>query len=140
MEEPRAVIVHGDCLEELARLDACSVDAGRRPANVVHGGSDAALAGFPSGAARFFHRAKPSRSERDAGLSERSTRPTVKPIELMRWLTRLATPRGGLVLDPFAGSGTTAVAARLEGRRVIGTEREEEYARLAVARLEWWRA
>jgi DNA modification methylase len=61
--------------------------------------------------------------------------PTVKPIELMQWLIRLVTPPGGTVLDPFTGSGTTGMAARLEGRPFIGIEREADYVELAKARI-----
>jgi DNA modification methylase len=61
--------------------------------------------------------------------------PTVKPLELMRHLVRLVTPPGGLVLDPFLGSGTTAIAANAEGFRCIGIEKELEYAEITVARL-----
>jgi hypothetical protein len=60
---------------------------------------------------------------------------TVKPVALMRWLVKLATPPGGVVLDPFAGSGTTLVAARLEGFRAIGFEREAEYVEVARGRV-----
>ncbi len=59
----------------------------------------------------------------------------MKPLELMRWLVRLVTPPGGLVLDPFAGSGTTAEACVLEHLRCITIEREADYLPLIVARL-----
>lgn len=62
----------------------------------------------------------------------------VKPITVMRWLCRLVTPPGGLVLDPFAGSGSTVIAAQLEGFDAIGIEREAEYADIARARVRWW--
>ena len=62
----------------------------------------------------------------------------MKPINLMRWLVRLVTPPGGLVLDPFTGSGTTGCAAALEGFRFVGIEREPEYAAIARARIAWW--
>lgn len=68
----------------------------------------------------------------------RNHHPTVKPIDLMRWLVRLVTPPGGTVLDPFTGSGTTGVAAGLEGFDFIGIEREPEYREIAEARIEWW--
>jgi DNA modification methylase len=68
----------------------------------------------------------------------RNDHPTVKPIELMRWLVRLVTPPGGLVLDPFLGSGTTAVAAELEGLRWLGIERDPGYARIAEGRIAFW--
>ena len=61
--------------------------------------------------------------------------PTVKPLELMRHLVRLVTPPGRLVLDPFLGSGTTAIAAQEEGFRCIGIEKEPEYMAIAEARL-----
>ena len=61
--------------------------------------------------------------------------PTVKPTELMRHLVRLVTPSGGLVLDPFLGSGTTGLACELEGFPWIGIEREAEYVAIAEARL-----
>lgn len=64
--------------------------------------------------------------------------PTVKPIDLMRWLVRLVTPPGGVVLDPFAGSGTTGCAAVLEGFDFVGIEREAEYVALAEMRIAWW--
>lgn len=73
-------------------------------------------------AARFFYCAK-------AGADDRvdSRHPTIKPLALMRWLVRLVVPAGGLLLDPFAGTGTTGGAALLEGRRAILIEREAEY-------------
>ena len=64
--------------------------------------------------------------------------PTVKPIDLMRWLVRLVAPPGGIVLDMFAGSGTTGCAAVLEGFDFIGLEREPEYVTIAEARIAWW--
>jgi DNA modification methylase len=70
------------------------------------------------------------------GGGRRNHHPTVKSIALMRWLIRLITPPGGLVLDPFAGSGSTGVAALAEGARFIGIEREPEYFDIAKARLE----
>ena len=78
----------------------------------------------------------------DGGVREnrprQNTHPTVKPIALMRWLVRLVTPPGGVVLDPFAGSGTTGCACALEGFEFVGVEREPEYVDLANARIAWW--
>jgi DNA modification methylase len=62
----------------------------------------------------------------------------VKPIAVMRWLERLVTPPGGLVLDPFAGSGTGGCAARLEGFRYVGIERDPEFVPIARARIAFW--
>lgn len=68
----------------------------------------------------------------------RNHHPTVKPIELMRYLCRLVTPKGGIVLDPFTGSGTTGCAAVLEGFTFVGIEREPEYVEIACARIDHW--
>lgn len=81
-------------------------------------------------AARFFYAAKATKAER-AG----SGHPTVKPLALMRYLCRLITPPGGVVLDPFAGSGTTLQAAVQEGFQAIGVEKEEPYMLDIVRRL-----
>lgn len=65
--------------------------------------------------------------------------PTVKPLELMRYLVRLTkTPTGGVVLDPFMGSGTTGCACVLEGRDFIGIEKEPEYIEIAQKRIEYY--
>jgi len=118
--------------------------------------------GDSGSAARFFYCAKASKADRDEGceglptirvkmnngndaagdpVSDRFTKmarnhhPTVKPTALMRYLCRLVTPPGGIVLDPFAGSGSTGKAAILEGFRFIGIEREAEYVEIAKARI-----
>jgi len=67
----------------------------------------------------------------------RNFHPTVKPVQLMRWLVRLVTPPGGVVLDPFMGSGTTGIAAAIEGFDFIGIEREAEYLAIANARVRY---
>ena len=79
---------------------------------------------------------KPPPVERNLSCDIDNSHPTVKPVAVVRWLVRLVTPPGGLVLDPFAGSGTTALAALAEGRRWILVEREPEYAEIAAARIE----
>jgi site-specific DNA-methyltransferase (adenine-specific) len=66
-----------------------------------------------------------------------NTHPTVKPTSLMQWLCRLITPPGGIILDPFMGSGSTGKAAVLEGFQFIGCEREDEYMPIAQARIQW---
>lgn len=82
-------------------------------------------------AARFFYAAKASKKDRDDG----NAHPTVKPTDLMAYLCRLVTPAGGVVLDPFMGSGSTGKAAIREGFRFIGAEREAAYYAIAEARL-----
>jgi DNA modification methylase len=83
-------------------------------------------------AARFFYCAKASKADRGDGNGH----PTVKPTELMRYLVRLVTPPGGVVLDPFMGSGSTGKAAMLEGFDFIGIEREAEYLEIAKQRIQ----
>jgi DNA modification methylase len=123
--------------------------------NNVSGVSDAG-----GSAARYFYSAKASRAERELGLADftpetvgdgrkksidnayqrgkterRNVHPTVKPVAVMRWLARLVTPPGGVVLDPYSGSGTTGVAAALEGFDFIGCELSPEYVEIARARI-----
>lgn len=81
--------------------------------------------GDAGGASRFFFQAKPPRSEKTAGGEIDNAHPTVKSVDLMRYLCRLVTPLDGIVLDPFAGSGTTGVACAEEGFRFLGIERGE---------------
>jgi DNA modification methylase len=97
---------------------------GRFPANTLHDGSDEVLEAFPNGEHRFFYSAKASAAERVG-----TKHPTVKPQNLMAYLCKLITPPGGMVLDPFAGSGSTGMSAVREGFNVILCEREEEYCR-----------
>lgn len=88
------------------------------------------------GASRFFYVAKPSTRERNTGLAARANdHPTVKPVMLLRHLCRLITPPGGLILDPFAGSGSTGVAAVSEGFRFLGMELDGHYLGLATRRI-----
>jgi site-specific DNA-methyltransferase (adenine-specific) len=136
---------------------------GRFPANLIHDGSEEVVGLFPEtvsgsgikgkrskvtcygeptqdlttewdgdsgSASRFFYCAKADASER-----RQSKHPTIKPVALMRYLVRLVCPAGGVVLDPFAGSGTTIEAARLEHCRAIGIEREAEYCADILERL-----
>lgn len=116
-------------------------------------------------AARFFYCAKASKRDRNEGLelfpdvqpnfssgtglskngdgsprnqeaTAKNPHPTVKPTELMRYLCRLVTPPGGLIVDPFAGSGSTGKAAALEGFQFVGFELDPQYAAIANARIE----
>ncbi len=133
---------------EACRTDACVEDC--PAAQIDHVRPDL----LPS---RLFFCAKATRAEREEGCEQlpvrtvplytgkrhsprlvRNPHPTVKPVELMRWLTRLVVPEGGVVLDPFAGSASTGIAALLEGRRFVGIEREGEYVDVACARLTHW--
>jgi site-specific DNA-methyltransferase (adenine-specific) len=121
--------------------------------------------GDTGSAARFFYCAKASKADRDEGLdglelqrttfaagtglrnngdgtprnnepSNRNHHPTVKPTALMRYLCRLVTPPGGVVLDPFTGSGSTGKGAVIEGFDFIGIEREAEYIEIAERRIQ----
>ena len=97
------------------------------PTDYVTGGSDQSI----GSAARFFYCPKASKKEKGKDNSH----PTVKPIELMKYLVKLVTPKGALVLDPFMGSGTTGVAALQVGCRFLGIEKEKEYFDIAERRL-----
>ena len=113
--------------------------AGRWPANVVLDESQAAvLDEQKGGVSRFFpifrYQAKAPKKERP--VVDGNIHPTVKPLELMRWLVRLVTPPGGYVLDPFAGSGTTGEAALIEGFRCVLIENEADYLPLIMTRLD----
>ena len=94
--------------------------------------------GARGGASRFFPvfrwEAKAPSSQRPR-LPDGTVHPTVKPLDLMRWLVRLVTPPGGVILEPFAGSGTTVEAALVEGFECIGIERDPDYLRLIEHRL-----
>jgi DNA modification methylase len=90
--------------------------------------------GDSGGASRFFYVAKAPARERPK--VDGTAHPTVKPLTLMRWLCRLVTAPNGVILEPFAGSGTTVEAALLEGFRVIAIEREADYLPLIQARLD----
>ncbi len=82
-------------------------------------------------AARFFYCAKASKTERGEG----NNHPTVKPLALMRYLCRLITPPSGIILDPYCGSGSTCIAAHLEGFRFVAIDKEQEYIEIAERRL-----
>ena len=123
-----------------ATYDVAGSDKGRWPANVILDHEAGQLLGE---AQRFFYCSKAGKREREAGLSgpdniRKNTHPTVKPLDLMRYLVRLITPPQGTVLDPFAGSGTTLCAAALEGFPYIGIEREAEYIEIIKARVKHW--
>ena len=141
-----------------------SLDVGKWPANVMHDGSEEVLASLPVDAAsgrdrsakrnvsRFFYCSKASKLDRDEGLFEfdrkesgvlgkgvmkRNIHPTVKPVDLMRWMVRLVTRPGGIVLDPYMGSGSTGKGAVLEGMGFVGIERDLESFEIAVARVRY---
>ena len=124
---------------------------GRFPANLIHDGSQQVLELFPEtnkdSAARFFYCPKASKKDRDEGLTNvtgsdgvtivsRNNHPTVKPTALMQYLCRLITPAGGVVLDPYMGSGSTGKAAVKEGFSFVGCELDEDYYKIAQARIQ----
>jgi DNA modification methylase len=112
------------------------------------------------GASRFFYQAKVSKKERNMGLDgfdekqifgdegqtfqglsdskkpSKNTHPTVKPINLLTYLCRLITPPNGIILDPFMGSGSTGIAAQIEGFRFVGMEMDPDYFKIAEARID----
>ena len=114
-------------------IDECRVgnEQGRYPANGMHDGSEEVQDIFKD-KARYFYCAKASKKDRDEG----NEHPTVKPTELMKYLCRLVTPKGGVVLDPFMGSGSTGKAAMEEGLSFVGIEMDQDYFEIACARIE----
>jgi DNA modification methylase len=141
---------------------------GRFPANIILDEIAGELLDEQSGinSSRFFYQAKVSKKERnmgldgfedkikiqqvvqsegrkDAGNNESSflvknNHPTIKPVTLMAYLCRLITPPNGIVLDPFMGSGSTGIAALLEGFNFIGMEMDEDYFKIAEARINYY--
>lgn len=106
------------------------VAEGRWPANLAHDGSDEVVVGFPNDSARYFYCPKASAKDRIG-----SKHPTVKPVALLQWLVRLVTPPGGVVLDPFSGTGTTGAATVEEGFMAMLIEREAEYVEDIARRM-----
>jgi len=170
---PANVVLSGDAIDMLDKQsgvlksgDRNLIGHNKPKGSTNFGGSDRQnFKGDQGGASRFFYCAKPSKSERNAGLegmpkqivrnaltthngtgnyrgvdkkplsSQENTHPTVKPLKLMRYLIKMITPPGGIVLDPFMGSGTTGSAAVSLGFDFIGIEREKEYYEIASKRI-----
>jgi DNA modification methylase len=113
--------------------------AGRHPANIMHDGSEDIILAFPweggQSASRFFYAAKATPEDRNEGLEGKNMHPTVKPTSLMRWLVKLVTPPGGVVLDPYMGSGSTGKACVQTGFSFIGIERDADSMETAKARI-----
>ena len=140
---------------------------GRFPANIIFDEEAGKILDeqIEGGASRFFYCPKTSKTDRNEGLEHledkltqgmranagpalvgddesgrttaKNNHPTVKPTDLMAYLIRLVTPKGGIVLDPFMGSGSTGKAAVRGGFDFIGIEREEEYMEIASARIQY---
>jgi site-specific DNA-methyltransferase (adenine-specific) len=137
-----ANLIHDGSDEVVARFPADAPSGGHVSHRVepksknVYGGFGTPkeeVVGYPDSgsAARFFYCAKADREDRGEG----NNHPTVKPTDLMRYLCRLVTPPGGTVLDPFAGSGSTLLAADREGFNAIGIELSPEYVEIARRRI-----
>lgn len=146
----------GDVMKTGLKHDAQpTISLGRFPSNFIHDGSDEVVELFPNDSQRFFYVAKASKSERNMGLDgfeevervrqglagekdntfSKNSHPTVKPLKLMEYLINLVSKEGHTVLDPFAGSGTTGIACKKLNRNFIGIERDEEYCKIAEARI-----
>jgi DNA modification methylase len=112
---------------------------GRWPANVILDQVSAELLDEQNGEkpSRFFYVAKASKGDRNEGLQNANDHPTVKPTQLMRYLIKLVTPAGGVVLDPFTGSGSTGKAALLDGYGFVGIELNSEYLPIIEGRLKY---
>ena len=143
------------------RVDNGINNKGRFPANFIHDGSDE-VKDLLEESSRFFYCAKASKQDRNEGcenLEEKETKryndfegtekhapkknvkntnnhPTVKPTDLMRYLVRLVTPKNGIVLDCFMGSGSTGKACALEGFEFVGIDLDKDYCKIAKARID----
>lgn len=147
------------------RIEHQRVDQGKWPANVLHDGCEDVLRGMAEAARFFYTpkackedrddgcemmEEKPHKGIYGDGIQDarphmgqdyvyegkaRNFHPTVKPTDLMRYLCRMVTPPGGVVLDPFTGSGSTGRGAVLEGFRFIGCEMDADYIKIAKARI-----
>lgn len=153
-----------DCPVRILEAQSGELRAGNHPARRAGMGYESTSRGNGSNvqtnagsAARFFpcfnddadpflYQAKASTAEREAGCDlvppadsgRRNDHATVKSVKLMRWLVRLVTPPGGLCLDVFCGSGSTGVAAVLEGFHFMGFELDERFCEIARARIQHW--
>jgi len=113
------------------------VNQGRWPANVILDECTAEMLDEQGGSSRFFYTPKASKSERTMNGKVDNDHVTVKPLALMRYLSTLTKiPSNGIVLDPFAGSGSTLIAAVETGRHAIGIELDEHNCEIIAARLE----
>jgi DNA modification methylase len=145
--------------EKRPAYEATTNTEGRWPANVI---MDAEAGEMLGEKARFYYCAKASPSEKNFGLESmpivaagglqgrhdgslgkttmaQNVHPTVKPVDLMRYLCNLVTPTGGVVLDPFLGSGSTGIGALIEGFDFIGIELSPEYLEIATKRIMAWK-
>lgn len=103
--------------------------------NGASGDGGPSIEGSSGAASRFFYTSKASRSDR-LGVTDHNDHPTVKPTSLMKWLVTLVSPpTGGVVLDPFMGSGSTVLAAKELGKHAIGIELDERYCEIAAKRM-----
>jgi DNA modification methylase len=144
---PRCPVAELDAQSGNARSSGVySGDGSRRPGDVLAtnfggGHRPATMYDDSGGASRFFptFHYEPKAPAAERPKIDGVAHPTVKPIDLMRWLIRLVTPPGGTVLDPFAGTGTTGHAARAENVRAILIERDDTHIPLIVSRLEGYR-
>jgi len=129
----------GKLLDEQSGISKSTGGTGKIETNQIYGKYNKRVSyynfGDTGGASRFFYCPKTSKKERNEGVD--NNHPTVKPTNLMLYLIRLVTPKGGTTLDPFMGSGSTGKAAIRGGFDFIGIEMEEEYFRIANARIQY---
>ena len=144
-ETRTAVLVHSDDVKDDTTLfglhptiqhERVETTQGRFPANIIFDEEAGKILDAQSNqTSRFFYCPKASKKDRNDGV-EGNIHPTVKPTDLMAYLVRMVTPKGGTVLDPFMGSGSTGKASVREGFNFVGIEREDEYMEIAKTRIE----
>lgn len=164
LDKQSGILTSGNVSPEGFKGEYTGTIYGKFKNNQIPSGS---LYGDSGGASRFFYVAKPSPEERNKGLRMSNAKfmdesrkegsiggsnprnrgaefkrnnfhPTVKPIELMRYLVKMITPKGGTCLDSFCGSGSTLIACKLEEINYIGIDKEQEYCEMAEARIKAW--
>lgn len=164
LDKQSGILTSGNVSPEGFKGEYTGTIYGKFKNNQIPSGS---LYGDSGGASRFFYVAKPSPEERNKGLRMSNAKfmdesrkegsiggsnprnrgaefkrnnfhPTVKPIELMRYLVKMVTPKGGTCLDSFCGSGSTLIACKLEEINYIGIDKEQEYCEMAEARIKAW--
>ena len=143
--EVRTVPVHSNDLKDDKTLfglhktiqhERVETTEGRFPSNVI---VDDSIGQSMGEQGKFFYSPKASKKEKSLGMQEgksQNIHPTVKPVDLMRYLIKLVTPKGGVVLDPFMGSGSTGIATMIEGFNFVGMEMDPDYFQIAKKRIE----
>jgi len=113
---------------------------GKWPRNVIFNEEAGAVLDEQTGkeTSRFYYCAKPNKKEKDVGLGKKNPHPTIKPVDLMKYLVRMITPPNEICVDPFMGSGSTLMACKELNISAIGIERDAESFQTSTIRVDAW--